>query len=484
MTYLARRFFLCFFVCIVLTSCGGPQNLLNNTSLSMISGGKDDGSQSSVVGGNDVQEEKEDGPIKVALLVPLSGTYTHVGQGLLDAAQMAVFDLGITHFELLPFDTKGTALGAVRAFKKAADEKVNLVLGPVFSKSAKAIAPLVYEHDINAIVFSNDSTLIGEGIFLLGISPEQQVRRVVDYALRHRHNFFAAVAPNNTYGAMVVKALRDQVQESEEGHVTKAEYYLAGSGKVKEYVRRSMRSLIRSSRQRLRVIELTQRLKELKKDIKEDDKNVMSEEIDGMAEVSEEVVELSEEIADEDTLLLATLDARSGVTIDSIVAEEFLDAEPDLRALLIAEGGQRLRDIVQRLKLYDLEQHQVQLLGSGQWDDDDELADTPLLYGALFASTPPKRRQQFEDRFTSLYDYHPARVSTLAYDGVALAAALAHGSSRGNFSFRAITNARGFMGIEGIFRFLPNGLNERGFAVLTVTEDGVEVVEESPSSFH
>ena len=92
--------------------------------------------------------------------------------------------------------------------------------------------------------------------------------------------------------------------------------------------------------------------------------------------------------------------------------------------------------------------------------------------------------EDFMTRFQGFYGYRPPRIATLAYDAVGLVASLARIEVRRNrFSDETLMNANGFRGIDGIFRFLPNGTTERGLAVLEITEEGFVVVSPAPESF-
>jgi hypothetical protein len=51
------------------------------------------------------------------------------------------------------------------------------------------------------------------------------------------------------------------------------------------------------------------------------------------------------------------------------------------------------------------------------------------------------------------------------------------------FAPQAIVDPSGFAGVNGVFRFLPNGLNERGLAVLEVRADRFAVIDPAPTSF-
>ena len=75
------------------------------------------------------------------------------------------------------------------------------------------------------------------------------------------------------------------------------------------------------------------------------------------------------------------------------------------------------------------------------------------------------------------------RTATLAYDAVALVAALVKTQGAQRFSEQVLTNSSGFAGIDGVFRFRADGTNERGLAVLRVTPQGGQVISPAPKSF-
>jgi hypothetical protein len=86
-------------------------------------------------------------------------------------------------------------------------------------------------------------------------------------------------------------------------------------------------------------------------------------------------------------------------------------------------------------------------------------------------------------QYKEVYGQDPHRLATLAYDAGALAAVLARAKDGPNFSEEAITAGSGFAGRDGIFRFLPQGVAERGLAVLQLTHRGSKVIDEAPASF-
>src|SRR6266849_1343155 len=73
------------------------------------------------------------GPVKVALLVPLTGANAELGKAMLEAAQLALFNTESERLTLVPRDTAGTADGAANAAKSAISEGAQLILGPLLA---------------------------------------------------------------------------------------------------------------------------------------------------------------------------------------------------------------------------------------------------------------------------------------------------------------------------------------------------------------
>jgi branched-chain amino acid transport system substrate-binding protein len=151
-------------------------------------------------------------------------------------------------------------------------------------------------------------------------------------------------------------------------------------------------------------------------------------------------------------------------------------------ALLLPEGGDKLKQIARQLKAAGIDTSQTHLLGSGLWDDPG-IAGEPALAGGWFAASPPAARRDFESRYQGTYSHPAPRLASLAFDAAALAAVLAKNGDPDPFSVVAIENPNGFTGVDGLFRFTPQGLVQRGLAVMEVEPGGDKVVSPSPSNF-
>lgn len=144
----------------------------------------------------------------MALLLPMTGAQGTLGQALLNAAQMALFDVGGSNFELTLHDTGGRPESAEQAMQAALNGGADLVLGPLFSTSVAAAAPQARSRQVPVVAFSNDRTVGGRGVWVVGFDPTAQVDRVIDYATRQGITRFAVLAPRNPYGNATLQALQ------------------------------------------------------------------------------------------------------------------------------------------------------------------------------------------------------------------------------------------------------------------------------------
>jgi branched-chain amino acid transport system substrate-binding protein len=151
-------------------------------------------------------------------------------------------------------------------------------------------------------------------------------------------------------------------------------------------------------------------------------------------------------------------------------------------SIFIPDGANAVPQVVQALARSGVNLRRVQLLGTGLWDD-PRVFSTAALDGGWYAAPDSAGFRNFSARYRSRYGQDPVRTATLAYDAVALVAALVKTQGAQRFSEQVLTNASGFAGIDGVFRFRPDGSNERGLAVLRVAPSGGQVVSPAPKSF-
>ncbi|MCX7321047.1 MAG: penicillin-binding protein activator [Hyphomicrobiales bacterium] len=151
-------------------------------------------------------------------------------------------------------------------------------------------------------------------------------------------------------------------------------------------------------------------------------------------------------------------------------------------ALLLADDGEAVVATADALTAAGANLRNIQLLGTGLWDN-PRVFGSATMQGGLYAAPDPAGFRAFSGRYRAKYGNDPVRTATLAYDAVALVAALARTQGGQRFSPEILTNQAGCAGIDGLFRFRQDGGNDRGLAVMKVASGGGQPVAGSPKSF-
>ena len=132
---------------------------------------------------------------------------------MLNAAQMALFDIGYADFQLLPHDTQDSPQIAAQAATDAIHEGAQLILGPVFAEDVTAVKPIAAAANINVIAFSTDWRLAGDNVFIMGFLPFDQVKRVIDYASAHNVKNLAMIDPTSDYSHAITPSYQSAIKD-------------------------------------------------------------------------------------------------------------------------------------------------------------------------------------------------------------------------------------------------------------------------------
>lgn len=397
--------------------------------------------------------------IKVGLLLPLSGPHAALGQSLLNASQLALFGIAGENLALLPVDTEGTAEGAAAAARRALGDGARLILGPVFSHSVAAVAPVARSSGVQVVSFSNDRAVAGNGVYVMGFAPETQIRRVLTYARDQGLRRLAALVPDGPYGDRVVQTLRSLTPTLGIEMKAVARYWGQSTDALAPVVKRL------ANYDERRAVLLARR-KELKAQNDEASKRALRR--------------------------LEKLDTLGDVDFDGV---------------FLPQGGPGLRALAPLLRFYDVDPRKVRVLGTVDWND-PVLATEPALYGGWFAAPPPAAQQGFVTAYKKTFGHPAPMIASLAYDATALAAVIARPPAPATaelaaatdagqpvpalpqpklpgevFTQQALTQANGFAGADGIFRLLPSGVVERRYAVMEVQARRFVVVSPAPTTF-
>lgn len=371
------------------------------------------------------------GQIRVAILLPLSGRNAQLGQSMLNAAQLALFDLSDQRFELMPYDTGGTPEGAAQASRYAIADGSSIILGPLLASSVLAASPAAWTAKVPMVAFSSDRQVAGDDVYVIGFTPATEVKRVVSYAQSQGLRRVAVLAPDNEYGRRVVTALEEAV--------------VADGGVV------SAKALY---------------------DPRIADFDAAIRQVAGPEGAARAIAAESR-----------AAEAGGGTDPGAAAAAEAAPA-PDLPfdAVMIADGGKRLQAMAAHLPLHGIEPTQIRVLGTGAWDEPG-IGSEPSLVGGWYAAPPPHLRTGFERQYSETYNAQPHRLATLAYDATALAIVLGQRGGEAPYGPAMLADPKGFMGRDGLFRLGADGVAERALAVMEVTREGAEVISEPQQSF-
>ncbi|MEM8800385.1 MAG: penicillin-binding protein activator [Pseudomonadota bacterium] len=374
-------------------------------------------------------------PIRIAVLVPQSGPQASVGEALLNAAQMAFFDAFDPRIELLSFDTKGTAKGAETAAIEAVAANVVAIIGPLFSTNAKVIAPIALRADIPVFTFSNDATVAGGRTYVFGVLPGQEVEAIVDHAVDDLGlRRFAALVPHGSYGEVTLDRFAAKVNAGG-GSIVAVEVFDRTSAGVFDPIRR--------------ISQFERRKRELRQE-----RDVLEELNDDMS------LEFLSELENRETM-----------------------GQPPFEALFIAEGGALMHTIAPLLAINEIDEEQIQILGTGYWSD-RSLVREPSLHGARFAALESPDFSAFSKRFEENYARLPPRIASLGYDAAALVIHLAREPILDfRFSSEQIEAVEGFSGVDGIFRFGSDKIVRRALTIREITAEGIRNIVTAPTSF-
>ncbi len=362
----------------------------------------------------------------VAILLPLTGPNADVGQSMLRAAKL-VLDAPDGP-RLIAKDTGGTPAGAATAAREAIGAGAGLILGPLTSVETAAVAPVAREASIAVLAFTNDPAQAQPGVWTLGITPVQQVRRLVDVAQGMGKTRLSALVPGNDFGRAMSDAL-----------LMTADQRGLPAPNVVQYA-------------------------------------------PGMASINSAVRNVSGYASRR-----GVMDAQIKVARAKLSAEGRHEAAeiakrpvppPDFDGLLLADAGESLAEIASLLSYYDLDRGAVQIYGPTLWAN--PASQSGNFPGALFAAPDPATRADFVQAYTAKYGAPPSPVADLAVDGAAIARLLAAGP---DYSVGALTRPEGYAGVDGPLALLADGQVRRGLAVFRVQRGGSQLAEPAPSSF-
>ncbi len=357
-----------------------------------------------VAGGNSGQRVDPGAAVPVALLVPHGAANPQeqrLARDLENAARLAVADLSGVSIDLRVYGTAGNASQAQQAALRAADEGAKIIVGPLHAESANAVSVAMAPRNINVLAFSNNPTVAGGNLLILGQTFRDTANRLTGYAVGQGKRRIMTVHSRNLAGQLGQEAIAQAIRANGATQAGVVSYEFSQGGVVGAIP----------------------------------------------------AIKQNAETNSADAIFL-TANAAGALPLFS---------------QMLPEAG--------------LSPAEMQYIGLARWDEPAQTRTLPGVQGGWFAMPDPQRAAQFASRFQAANGNAPHDLAGLSYDAIAAIGALMQSGRPDALSKSNLTQSAGFQGVNGIFRFLPDGTTQRGLAVATVRNKQIVVLSPAPTSF-
>ncbi len=372
---------------------------------------------------NKTEEEANfNGTIKVGVMLPLSGEHSEIGNLILNAIEMAVFQTDENKLELHIKDTEAKSNKAKKVLSELIGEGVEVIIGPLFSKSLAAIQSEVVRSNINIFALTNNINLRNKGIWIFGVDPQAQTEKVLQYALEKGSKNIAALLPQNAYGLL----LFDTITSFTKANLMKIE-------KIEFY-----NFSIENQRKTAQKIS------------------------EGFEEYKIYLDKIKEQDNEEEK------------------GNEVLFMEKPFDSVFIAAAGQNLTILSSQLQYNNVDPKVVQYLGISSWED-SSILNEPALEGGVFVTTSEMYQKKIKLIYKNSFNKEMPKIAMIAYDIVALLGSLENLGN--NFNIYDLVNDEGYIGLRGLFRLKKNGVVERAFQLKKIKNKKFTILKKANSEF-
>ena len=179
---------------------------------------------------SNVQEDYnhlKDNKIKIALLLPIGSkdnNLSKLGKSLRDAAFLAKEDLANNLLEIRTYDTYGNTRKGILAYNVALEEKNEIIIGPYLSTVTKEISNQIPFNSVNILSLSDDPTIVGRKIFILGDTVVNRANNLIQYAINNKKYRFAIIGPVKDDNNKILSLISNKIL-MHRGTITFSSYY-------------------------------------------------------------------------------------------------------------------------------------------------------------------------------------------------------------------------------------------------------------------
>lgn len=342
--------------------------------------------------------------VPVALLIPHEsqrGSDAALATALENAARLAIADLDGVNIDLRIYATGGQPERAAAAATTAVRDGAKIILGPVFAPAANAAGVAVANRNVNILSFSNNPSIAGGNVFVLGNSYRNTANRLAQYAVSQGRNRVMVVHGNNSSETRGRDAITAAVQAAGGTVTATAGFELSQNGVVQA------------------------------------------------------------------TPAIARATRSNGSN-----------------AIFFTSGGAGALGLTTQLLLDNgVSPASQQFIGLRRMDRPATMLTQPGVQGGWFTVPDTRLYSSFQSRYTAAYGTPPHPIAGIAYDGIAAVGALLKTGRNDALTIPSLTRSSGFVGVNGVFRLLPDGSTQRALAVATIRDGQVVEISPAPRSF-
>lgn len=348
--------------------------------------------------------ESKNRSLKIAAILPLSGKYEDIGSNLLKTFELTIFELNNLNVSLLPFDNQSTKEGTKFAFQELQNEKIDIVIGPVFFEHLKEISK---DPNFSKYIFfslTNETTDIPPNVISFGVNINSQINAIKPVLLKNNKTkiFFGE---KNTFSELIFTKLKNE----------KISFY-------KDYFFTDFQDIDKQSQIATSYWWRNKKLKDL-------------------------IDKLNNSQNEEDKIKaknLEKLDTLGGVNYQQVFTPSF---------------DNNLISILSFFDYYDVNYDNAEFISLNQWFDKKLLIE-PSLQNLIFPSINFDNFKELNNKFVKNFGKEISNIEILAYDLLPLLASVWYSKNEDLFSMNDFTDKE-FKGKSGIFKITKSNTTER-----------------------
>ncbi len=380
---------------------------------------------------------------KIGILLPLSGPNGRLGGDMLRAARLALAAPGSPALDVHDTAAPGGAVQAAQLATAAGDA---IILGPLTSGDTAAVAPVARAAGIPVLTFTSDVAQAQPGVWVMGVTFEQQMRRLVFAAKADGRSRIAALLPSNAVGNALADGLTHACADAGLPPPT----ILTHAGTA-DSIDATMKQLSDFSGRQAAQKSAAQQAS--------NQQAGSSQVVDPLAQGGSAPVPGASP---------ATPAAPGATTTGVVPVAPPLGPlpPPPFDALLLGDTGLQLQEAIVALHASGINRSQVRVMGPGLWGA--FASKLGALSGAWYADPDPSARFGFASQYQAMYHQSPKPLVGIPFDAAALARSLASSG----YQTDALLRPDGFSGVDGVFALQPDGHVHRALAIFQVEPGG------------